>query len=72
VQNLQEGKDRFLDAFLVAPLNGFTKTNALGDFLVPVGVLELVVEGLGEVIRDESIAAGQELATVLGISQAGM
>ncbi len=65
MQDLQEGADRLLDALLVAPLDGLAQANALADLLVAVGVLELVVERLGQVVGDEPVAARQEFAAVL-------
>ena len=65
VQHLQERADGLLDAFFVAPLNGLAKSNALADFLVSVRVLELVVKGLCQVVGDEAVVTGQEIAAVL-------
>ncbi len=66
VQDLQQGADRLLDALFVAALDRAAEADALVDLLVPVGVLELVVEGLSQVVGDEPVVLGQELAAVLG------
>jgi hypothetical protein len=71
VQDLQEGADRLLDALLVAALDGLAQADALADLLVAVAVLELVVECLGQVVGDEAVAVGQELAAVLRHLPAG-
>jgi len=66
VKNLQERADGLFDALLVAPFDGLAESNALADLLIPVGVLELVVKSLRQVIGDEPVVVGQELAAVLG------
>src|SRR5690606_28265047 len=71
VKDLQEGTYGLFDALFVASLYGFTQLDALAHFLVAVGVLELIVKGLGEVIRDKAVAVGEVLATVLRHFPAG-
>jgi hypothetical protein len=61
VKDLQKRADGLLDALLITSLDCLAQPNALADLLVPIRVLELIVEGFGQVIGDESVIAGQEL-----------
>ena len=51
--------------FSSRPSTRLPEVDALADLLVAVGVLELVVEGLGQVVGDEAVVVGQKFAAVL-------
>ena len=59
MQDLEKRAESFFYSFLVPPFDGATKPNPLADFLEAVRVLELIVEGLGQIIGDQPLPVGQ-------------
>jgi hypothetical protein len=50
MEDLEEGAEGLLDALLVAAFDGAAERQAFTDLFVAVRMLELVVEGLGQII----------------------
>ncbi len=71
MEHLEQRGHRLLDALLVATFHGRAEADTLVDLLVAVGVAKLVVERLGQVVGDEAVVVGQEVAAVLGHLPAG-
>ena len=65
MQDLEEGAHRLLNALFISALNCGAQTHALADFLITIGVTELVMKGLGQVVGDEAIMPRQILTAVL-------
>ena len=58
MENFQKSRNGFLNPFFIPPFNRRTERNAFIDLFKTVGLLELVMEGLGQVIGDEAVIAG--------------
>src|SRR6266576_2409788 len=65
MQDLQEGTQRLLDALFISAFHRAAQTHALADFLVAIGVTELIMKGLGQVVGDEPVVIRQVLTAVL-------
>ena len=65
MQDLEEGAQRLLDALFIPALDRVAQTHALADFLIAIGVTELVMKGFGQVVGDEPVVVRQIFTAVL-------
>ena len=71
MQDFQKSADGLLNAFLVASLDRCPESDAFVDLLISIGMFELIVKCLGQVVGDESVIVRQEFAAVLRHFPAG-